>query len=429
MQRPSGLEHDEFTSRCFALVRPPSASSSPRHCPAARVPLELPWQVRFVLSMTMRAPPRLSFPWRRWCPGRESHCHRACAPRAVERKRDGLGHGGIVPPREACRYDLARSAVPSHREQSLQDCDLPLVPLVRAAASCALQAALAGVRVMLIDLPDVAACPVCGTEARPLFQKHGIPHYRCGGCRLVFARPATNANFETTLDAYDPAYRRYLEPSPEDDVNHAYLLAWVARFRPVSGRALDVGSGSGKFVRFLRRCGVEAIGLEPARVLYDTFMAGEPGFSAETIETFAARHDGRFSLIFACDVIEHVERPDQFLAGAARLLEPGGVIIVTTPDVSSFFARLFGKHWHYFHRYHLSLLSRKTIGRIAAAQGLREIGFARHPRKKSVGYLLQYLLNYGLSVRGARVLEYFQRFYVSINLRDTMALAFQTGPP
>jgi hypothetical protein len=76
-------------------------------------PFDLPWQVRFVLGVTMRAPPRLSYPWRLWRPHRESDCHRAPAPRAGERKRDGLGHGGIVPSlgrrstRQSCWTDFS----------------------------------------------------------------------------------------------------------------------------------------------------------------------------------------------------------------------------------------------------------------------------------------------------------------------------------
>jgi hypothetical protein len=50
-----------------------------------------------VLGMTVRAPPRLRLPGRRGRPRREPHRHRAPALRAVERKRDGFGHGEIVP--------------------------------------------------------------------------------------------------------------------------------------------------------------------------------------------------------------------------------------------------------------------------------------------------------------------------------------------
>jgi len=274
-----------------------------------------------------------------------------------------------------------------------------------------------------------ASCPLCETgRVRGLFFKQGIPYHRCVECGFVFSRPCANANFETTLDAYEPAYRRYLEASPEDEANFVSLLAWAEGFRPLAGcRFLDVGAGSGKFVRFLRRRGLEAHGIEPARALHSQFLAVEPWFHAQTVEEFAdAWTGGRFGAIFICDVIEHVERPDRMLAGIARLLAPGGMLFVTTPDVSSIAARMSGRWWHYFNKYHLSYLSRRTIGRIAVAHGLREVGFTREPRRKSVGYLLQYLADFALAWRGLRVPQWLCALHININLRDTMNVAFES---
>lgn len=273
-----------------------------------------------------------------------------------------------------------------------------------------------------------ASCALCGSRrVRRLFLKQGIPYHRCGDCAFVFARPAANANFETRFDAYEPAYRAYLEGSPEDDANFAALLRWAEGFRPLAGRSLlDIGAGSGKFVRFLRGRGLQAYGLEPARALHERFLVGEPAFFAQTVEEFAdSWTGGPFGAVFACDVIEHVERPDRFLAGVAKLLEPGGRLFVTTPDVGCRVARLCGKWWHYYNKYHLSYLSRRTLGALAAECGLSEIGFTRLPRSKSLGYLLQYLAEFALNRPGMRVPRRLAALRVSINLRDTMDVAFE----
>jgi 2-polyprenyl-3-methyl-5-hydroxy-6-metoxy-1,4-benzoquinol methylase len=282
------------------------------------------------------------------------------------------------------------------------------------------------------EAAGAADCPLCRAgPSRRLFRKRGIPYHRCPACGFVFSRPAANANFETTLDAYEPAYRAYLEDAPEDDANFATLLAWAEGFAPLAGRrVLDIGAGSGKLVRALRRRGHEAYGLEPARALHARFLAREPWFFAQTVEEFAdSWTGGPFGAVFACDVIEHVERPDRFLAGVARLLEPGGLLFVTTPDVASRIARLSGRWWHYYNKYHLSYLSRRTLGTLAAGCGLRELGFTRLPRAKSVGYLAQYLADFALGRRGASGPGRLGGLQLTINLHDTMDVAFELRAP
>lgn len=275
-----------------------------------------------------------------------------------------------------------------------------------------------------------AKCPLCGGAcADPLFAKAGIPYHACPACSFVFSRPERNANFETAFEDYGPAYGRYLAGSPEDARNFEALIAWVARHRAIRGaRVLDVGCGSGKLVRHLRQRSIEAFGLEPAQAIHGRFLAGEPHFFAQTVEEFArARPLGEFEVAFACDVIEHVERPDLFLDALARLLVPGGLLVVSTPDVASWLARLCGRRWHYFNEYHLSYLSRRTLARIAARCGLRETGFARLSRRKSVGYLLAYLADFVLRSRQPKLPSGLAGLSLPVNLFDTMTVCFEKG--
>jgi 2-polyprenyl-3-methyl-5-hydroxy-6-metoxy-1,4-benzoquinol methylase len=277
------------------------------------------------------------------------------------------------------------------------------------------------------EAPD-PTCALCGAvSGRPLFLKEDIPYYRCPACTFVYSRPAVNANFANEIDDYEPAYLQYLEGSPDDAVNDVALLAWAERFRPLRGeRALDVGAGSGRFVRHLRGRGVEAQGLEPALPIYARFLASEPWFSSQTLEQLAHGTDARFAAVFACDVLEHVAEPEPFVAAASELLAPDGVLIVSTPDVASVLARLTRRHWHYFNKYHLSYFSRATLGGLMARAGLREAGFARLPRSKSLGYLIRYARDFALRGRGhPNVPDRLDDLRVSVNLFDTMYVAFQ----
>ncbi len=72
------------------------------------------------------------------------------------------------------------------------------------------------------------------------------------------------------------------------------------------------------------------------------FEAGLPHLSVDFNEPdFASRlGHGGFDLVTAIEVIEHVENPISFLRNIGRLLAPGGVAVLTTPNVESLPARL-----------------------------------------------------------------------------------------
>ena len=42
--------------------------------------------------------------------------------------------------------------------------------------------------------------------------------------------------------------------------------------------------------------------------------------------------DGRFDLVVAFEIIEHLENPEAFLAELRRVLDPSGVLILSTPN-------------------------------------------------------------------------------------------------
>lgn len=51
-------------------------------------------------------------------------------------------------------------------------------------------------------------------------------------------------------------------------------------------------------------------------------------------------NEASFDLALAVEVIEHIEKPGSFLAELARLLNPGGLALLTTPNLHSAQAKL-----------------------------------------------------------------------------------------
>jgi 2-polyprenyl-6-hydroxyphenyl methylase/3-demethylubiquinone-9 3-methyltransferase len=107
--------------------------------------------------------------------------------------------------------------------------------------------------------------------------------------------------------------------------------------RPFEGlRLLDIGCGGGLLSEPMARLGFEVTGVDAAErnIGAAKAHAAEMGLSinylCSTIETLAEEDTTPFDVILNMEVIEHVADPAQFLKDCARMLAPGGVMIVAT---------------------------------------------------------------------------------------------------
>jgi SAM-dependent methyltransferase len=187
-----------------------------------------------------------------------------------------------------------------------------------------------------------------------------------------------------------------------------------------SARLLDVGAGSGKLVRYLIGRGVLARGLEPAHPIFDRFLKGDPAFTCAMLRDYRSADGRPMDVVTAFDVLEHVADPASFLGDISAQLKPGGLLFISTPDVGSLAARLFGRRWHFFSPYHLSFFSKRTLVAAAGARGFSLVDFRRRGRLRSVGYMVRYAAEF---IGGGRAPEWARRFddwYLPVNLFDTM---------
>jgi 2-polyprenyl-6-hydroxyphenyl methylase/3-demethylubiquinone-9 3-methyltransferase len=280
----------------------------------------------------------------------------------------------------------------------------------------------------------VLSCRICdSTDTAPCFKKQGMTWFRCKVCRFVFTSPDKNANFETHLEDYETSYLQYLEDSPEDLINLEKLWRWMSHFIPGHHKEdgyhqtiLDVGCGSGKLVRFLRSRGIEALGTEPAEVLYQHYLSPDDFFLPLPIEELAIHPDApRFQIISAFDVLEHVEWPGLFMEAVVRLLEPGGLLFLSTPDLGSLPAKILGQNWHFINKYHLSLFSHAMLHALAGRYGLQEIACRHRGRWRSLGYTARYAGEFLLHRPITTLPPFLDRMVIPINLFDTMYLCFK----
>ena len=107
--------------------------------------------------------------------------------------------------------------------------------------------------------------------------------------------------------------------------------------RPFEGlRLLDIGCGGGLLSEPMARLGFEVTAVDAAERNIGAAKAHAAESSLEirylcsTIETLLQEDSAPFDVILNMEVIEHVADPAQFLKDGARIVAPGGLMIVAT---------------------------------------------------------------------------------------------------
>ncbi|BAW80181.1 family 2 glycosyl transferase [Candidatus Nitrosoglobus terrae] len=87
-------------------------------------------------------------------------------------------------------------------------------------------------------------------------------------------------------------------------------------------------------------------------------------------------HALQFNVIFMGQSIEHVDNPVQVLRKLRLLLAPGGVLVLSTPNLDSRQIDWFGPTWAHWHTpYHRYIFSRKGLFALAKQAGLQLLYF------------------------------------------------------
>ena len=240
-----------------------------------------------------------------------------------------------------------------------------------------------------------ASCCVCGSSdarayVRTWDRSHGLPgeftFLKCRGCGHVYLSPRPD---QAEIGRYYPeTYKEYVmgteKPGAFVRINRRYGLAKRCRVitrRRRPGRLLDVGCGVGVLMDAMRRRGWEVQGVD---VTPSAVRIARARFGLDVIEGAleeAGFPDERFDAVTLWNVIEHVPDPPSTLREVARVLRPGGLLVLATPNVDALDARLFRQRWALWEApRHFNLFSPASLGAL-----LRGSGFAGVTSESLVG--------------------------------------------
>jgi 2-polyprenyl-3-methyl-5-hydroxy-6-metoxy-1,4-benzoquinol methylase len=221
---------------------------------------------------------------------------------------------------------------------------------------------------------ETIPCPGCGaSRARQMLACDGFAFVRCRTCSLVFQNP--RPVFEDVRKRYGGKYFSYELENERIFFGLMRLglrdigFEALSRTLPAPRSFLDIGCATGMLIESMKGEGWDARGVDVCRESAEYGMA-QRGVSifVGTLEEAGFPADS-FSIIHFSHLIEHVPDPRGFLSEVRRILKPQGYAIITTPNVDGFQARLFGKGWRSAIADHLTLFSKRTLGKMILESG------------------------------------------------------------
>jgi 2-polyprenyl-3-methyl-5-hydroxy-6-metoxy-1,4-benzoquinol methylase len=237
-------------------------------------------------------------------------------------------------------------------------------------------------------------CPLCGGAGRELVLRWADwDLVKCQNCDMVFLGSglsyAEQAAKHDWLDEYTKEVSRRKQKHPflrvlsrstrflRPDAN-ARMVSQTLRWR-ARGKLADFGCGDGSFLALaaahfdvtgielgLREAELSRLAVSPERIL--------EGPVTEIAE--GALREGSFDVVTQFGYLEHEWVPLAALRAAHRVLKPGGVTVIKTPNYACWNRRVMGTRWCGYHfPAHCNLFTPKTLVKM-----LRRTGFGPLPR-------------------------------------------------
>lgn len=200
------------------------------------------------------------------------------------------------------------------------------------------------------DLADLVErdCPICTSEngSDSYLRPDGLRVRRCDTCRAYYVSPTpSERQINDFYLHYDETHRRAArEPVREirrrlrhDDPLADFRIQEILSTTDLHGRrCLDVGFGRGTFLHYFRRLGASPFGVEtdPQAIGHARRELGIHSVTEGTVFDLPSTEE--FDVVTMLDLIEHPLHPRGILQQSARLLRPGGLLLIHTPNASSF---------------------------------------------------------------------------------------------
>jgi len=221
-------------------------------------------------------------------------------------------------------------------------------------------------------------CNLCGADDTELvFEKDGFSHVKCKICGLVYVNPRLDdiINNQNIIGNNFISEHDGINETAQIDYSGKRMLRLQREARgylkyKTKGHIIDIGCGAGGFLKAARDTGWNyPEGIEIVETIAEYARKFFPVHTKPIEDTYL--QENHFDVARLNNVIEHLSDPKRVVSEIFRILRPGGLFVLSTPNIDSISVKMCGKKWQYFGGDdHIYLFSPETLKRM-----LNEAGF------------------------------------------------------
>ena len=207
-------------------------------------------------------------------------------------------------------------------------------------------------------------CPICSSKKTCYFtKKNNYTYHRCGNCKTIYLSALPSQKQLHRYYAKQISYHDGLHNEAVIRKRSRIILKKITHIASHAKTLCDVGSSYGYFLDEACKSGYKTIGIEPssqiakkAKKMYriKTFI-GE-------LQDYVASEQKQFDIVTCIHVLEHVYNPKVFVSFLFKLIKPGGILYIETPNSDSHL--LYTEREHYTFLLppeHIWLFSKESI--------------------------------------------------------------------
>lgn len=195
---------------------------------------------------------------------------------------------------------------------------------------------------------DVSECPVCDNGKPSFWASVGEYVYlQCWGCGLIYLQRTPSASdLESYYNTDFQVDRKRQERMVAGECRP--MLRVLERLLPGKGRLLEIGCSYGHFLSVAEAEGWVVDGVEISRSAAD-WAQEKLGLRVHsgTLEEVSPKLKRPFDAVAMFHVLEHAPEPERLVHQAREFLRPGGILVIRTPNATSWVAKWCGQTWEW----------------------------------------------------------------------------------
>lgn len=254
-------------------------------------------------------------------------------------------------------------------------------------------------------------CKLCGSNQikviykKPIrdgglgnYTKEPISMLQCENCNVIWHEPVIHdlemyyesQEYRNSLEGTSEELEFYKKHDFETLVKFQYTGTMIYRNKIIA----DIGCGCGAFLDFVKGVAKECIAVEPSQTYRDIMR--QKGYDTYAyMQEAMSEWRNKIELITSFDVIEHVEKPVEFIKEIHALLKTNGKAIIGTPTDAPIMRELLGNIYEQkllFSTQHLWIFSEEALKKMTEDSGFRNMKvkyFQRYGMRNLLGWLLK----------------------------------------